>query len=229
MVIVYPDTRRPVGPGGFRPWTPFSPNDLELCYAMPPWVAQRLNNYPQPSVGRALRAPLPLPFTAAEVQKALVDVRRARLLNRACADVDPASVRIALLVLRVLRPRNQGWISYGGRSVNLQCVLYRLVGKPLSYVHDTCGLAPPAPRLVYRVSEVQTTFEPPPEFADPGDSQRDGFYGPVAVVPDGPGGERAPPRPRGLIGYDIEEVPPPTPDPFAFSLFEISGTHAIKG
>ena len=224
--------RTPWGPvGGFRPWSAFRPADLLACYPMPAWVADRIRSFPQAAVGNALHDPLPLPFTPAEVRQALLDVWLAsrQRPDRRCADIDPASVRIAVMVLEVLLRRNQGWIDFGSRSgpADLRCLLYRLVGKPLPPVHDFCR--PPAPRVRgYDVNRVQTTFDPnvvgPPR--PPGGS------GPLAylpaTVPDGPGGE----RPRGprpaVTGSTFERVPFPVPDPFIHGVLRLVSVHDIK-
>lgn len=180
---VAPGVREPygptIGPGhapGYNPWSSFNPGDINQCYPIPSWVAERIRDYPQTSEGNALRDPLPVPFTADEVRKALMDVWGAshQNNNRWCANVPAASVQIAMQVMPILRARNGGWIDFSGRAYNplvntpgsnrgrgsnLQCLLYKLPGKPLSATYNPCNATPARPSRTYSIRDVATTFD----------------------------------------------------------------------
>jgi len=177
---VQPGIRNPVNRPGTSPslpWAAFSPNDINRCYPIPAWVADRIRDFPQAPVGNALRDPLPVPFTREEVHKALMDVWGAshQKNNRWCANVSPASVQIAMQVMPILNARNGGWIDFSGRRYdpmvntpgssrgqgsNLQCVLYKLPGKPIPPAYNRCNATPAAPWRTYSILDVATTFEP---------------------------------------------------------------------
>jgi len=163
-------------PPGYSPWTGFSPRDLDACYPMPAWVSERIRLYPQASQGSALHDPLPVPFTTDEVRRALQDVWLAsrQRNDRRCAEVDPASVRIAMQVLPILVRRNGGWIDFSGRAydplvntpgsnrksgVNLQCLLYKLTGKPIAPILNPCNATPVPAWATLSVALLKTTFD----------------------------------------------------------------------
>jgi len=127
-----------------------------------------------------LRDPLPVPFTAEEVRGALFDIykHRAKREDRNCAPADPASVHIAIAVMRVLVQRNGGWIDFDihrppsepatSRAqfprtdvYDLQCLIYRLPGKPLTgaYVGMCRGEQPRRLEALWNVRDVTTTFD----------------------------------------------------------------------
>lgn len=171
--LIRPGLREPFGyapsasaghPSGYNPVAPFRPSDLNACYPMPTWVAERIRDYPQRVVGNTLRDPLPIPFTAEETREALFDVLQASRQgnNRWCASVSAASVQIATQVLPILMSRNGGWLDVSGRvghAVNLQCVLYKLPGKPIPRIHDRCAWTPPPQQRLYPASQIKTTFD----------------------------------------------------------------------
>jgi len=160
--------------GTTLPNLPFRWQDIYDCYPMPEWVRERIESYPQQSVGDALDDPLPVPFTAPEVKDALREVCEASFSRPSgCSPwAQPGSVHIALEVLRILQTRNGGWIrirlfrspEVGWPEVpagavfdlDLECQLVKLVGKPLP--HEHCRRAAPAARLIYEVDRLTTTF-----------------------------------------------------------------------
>lgn len=237
---VQPGIRTPMGrpsaaPHG--PWSAFSPNDVNRCYPIPTWVAERIRDYPQTPEGNGLRDPLPVPFTRDEVRQALLDVWQAshQHNNRWCANVPAASVQIAMQVMPILMSRNGGWIDFSGRrydphvntptssvrGVNLQCLLYKLPGKPLPPTNNPCRRTPARPWNTYSILDVATTFEPslsPTTPALPDDRHFGGFVPDPTFAP----GERA----GRLIGAEIEESaeiePPGLP---VFELVASFGIH----
>jgi len=192
---VAPGVRQPFGATGMPgPWNAFAPADLQICYPKPAEIDRRLRNYPQQSVGNALRDPLPVPFTAEEVKAALLDVYRHRKTRPDdpsaphCARASPLSVHVALLVLPILESRNGGWIDFdAGRPateppgsgsptpragvVNLRCMLYGLVGKPIPPRYAGSCLAQQPRRLeaLYNIRDVRSTLTGLPPIVLQGD------------------------------------------------------------
>lgn len=244
--VVAPGLRQPWGDAtSLRAFSPFSPSDLEVCYPMPDWVGQRLQGYPQAPDGDALHDPLPIPFTADETKAAVLDVWRGAHVaqTRNCALVSDASFHIASLVLRVLTPRSGGWVQFdtrytldplasipyrvGDTVANLQCLLYRLAGKPLPRVYDgACLELPPRVESIYQLKRLRTTFAPQaavqtqePAIAEPSVTRT------FPSQPDGPNWNSPPLRvtptrhSQGLAAR---------PDTYAQGSFEISRSFRIK-
>jgi len=110
------------------------------------------------------------------VRRALQDVWLAsrQRNDRRCAEVNPASVRIAMQVLPILVRRNGGWIDFSGRArnplvntpgsnrgsgVNLQCLLYGLAGKPIPQKLNICNATPAPPWATLKVDRLRTTLD----------------------------------------------------------------------
>ena len=212
---------------GYSPGGAFSFNDLDACYPMPPWVAERVRDFPQQSQGNALRDPLPVPFTRDEVREALRDVWRAshQFNDRRCATVSAAAVQIALQVLPILESRNGAWIDFSGRAynplvstpgsnigrgANLRLILVKLAGKKLLHASGWDATSP-HPSRTYNILEVATTFD--------GSEVSDAADLPSIAHRTGPPFRGQSHRP--LIGSDFETESLAPAEPPGLPLFEL--------